>query len=146
MGAPTMRQYGATIAPVTGAYSLLFVIIGGEIMKSMGSVVMGLLGIIGVGHGVILLTSYGDRLGIVSGPIIIGYLVLMLIKQAAISVNKGRNWRMGGRMGTGMDSGMDSSIESGMTAGITWNHGMVALTVLTSGVIMANRCTCHTGK
>jgi TRAP-type uncharacterized transport system fused permease subunit len=81
-------------------------------MKSKGSVVMALLGIIGVVHGVVLLTSYGDRLGSDNGPIIIGYLVLMLVKQAAISVNLGRYCRMDRRMGTGMDSGMDSSIGS----------------------------------
>jgi hypothetical protein len=132
-----MRQYGAAIALVSGLYSLLSTVAGTGMMRSTGGVLMGALGLVVVVHGVILLTSYASRLGNASGPLMIGYSLLMLLNQALVGVTGSMNWGMGSGMGTGMDGGMGS----GMTAGVGWDLGMVSLAVLMliSGVIMTNR-------
>jgi hypothetical protein len=98
-------------------------------------------------HGVVLLTPYADRLGNASGPLMIGYSLVMLLNQALVGVTGSVNWGMGSGMGSGMNGGMSGGMGSSMTAGMGWDLGMVALAVLMliSGVIMANRRNDSTG-
>jgi len=142
--ATTTRQYGAAIALVSGLYSLVSVTGGGGMMGTNSGWLMLLLGIVVVVHGVVLLTPYAGRLGAASGPLMIGYSLLMLLNQALVGTTGSMNWGMGGGMGSGMNGGMGSGMGAGvgstMTAGMGWDLGMVALAVLmlVSGVIMTN--------
>lgn len=147
MNGTTTRQYGAAIALVSGIYSLLSVVAGAGMMQSTGGAFMALLGVIVVVHGVVLLTPYADRLGSASGPLMIGYSVLMLLNQTLVGVTGSMNWGMGGGVGTGMDGGMTSGMGSNITAGMGWDLGMVALAVLMliSGIIMTNRRGAESG-
>jgi hypothetical protein len=135
----TTRQYGAAIALVSGIYSLVSATGGTGMMGSNSGLLMAILGVIVVVHGVILLTPYATRLGKASGPLMIGYSLVMLLNQALVGVTGSANWGMG--MGSGMGSGMDGGMGSTMTVGMGWDLGMVALAVLMliSGVIMTNR-------
>ncbi|MBX0324961.1 hypothetical protein EGH21_18190 [Halomicroarcula sp. F13] len=137
----TTRQYGAAIALVSGVYSLLSATGGTGMMGSNSGLLMALLGVVVVVHGVVLLTPYADRLGNASGPLMIGYSLVMLLNQALVGVTGSVNWGMGSGMGSGMNGGMSGGMGSSMTAGMGWDLGMVALAVLMliSGVIMANR-------
>ncbi|MCD2203739.1 hypothetical protein [Halobacterium sp. KA-6] len=141
----TTRQYGAAIALVSGVYSLLSATTGSGMMSSNSGLLMALLGVIVVVHGVVLLTPYASRLGNASGPLMIGYSLVMLLNQAVVGVTRSMNWGMSGGMGSGMNGGMGGGMSSGMgstmTAGMGWDLGMVALAVLMlfSGVIMTNR-------
>lgn len=137
----TTRQYGAAIALVSGVYSLLSATGGTGMMGSNSGLLMALLGVIVVVHGVVLLTPYAERLGNASGPLMIGYSLVMLLNQALVGVTGSMNWGMGGGMGSGMNGGMSSGMGSTITAGMGWDLGMVALAVLMllSGVIMMNR-------
>jgi len=147
----TTRQYGAAIALVSGVYSLLSATTGSGMMSSNSGLLMALLGVVVVVHGVVLLTPYADRLGNASGPLMIGYSLVMLLNQALVGVTGSMNWGMGGGMGSGMNGGMDGGMSGGMgstmTAGMAWDLGMVALAVLMlfSGVIMTNRRTDSAG-
>ncbi|WP_310894319.1 MULTISPECIES: hypothetical protein [unclassified Haloferax] len=147
MNGTTTRQYGAAIALVSGIYSLFSVVAEAGMMQSAGGAFMALLGVIVVVHGVVLLTPYADRLGSASGPLMIGYSVLMLLNQTLVGVTGSMNWGMGGGMGTGMDGGMASGMGSNITAGMGWDLGMVALAVLMliSGIIMTNRRGAESG-
>ncbi|RDZ55926.1 hypothetical protein C5B91_19700 [Haloferax sp. Atlit-10N] len=147
MNGTTTRQYGAAIALVSGIYSLFSVVAEAGMMQSAGGAFMALLGVIVVVHGVVLLTPYADRLGSASGPLMIGYSVLMLLNQTLVGVTGSMNWGMGGGMGTGMDGGMASGMGSNITAGMGWDLGMVALAVLmlVSGIIMTNRRGAESG-
>lgn len=133
----TVRQYGAAIALVSGLYSLVSATTGSGMMGSNSGLLMTVLGIVVVIHGVVLLTPYASRLGTASGPLMIGYAVMMLLNQALVGTTGSMNWGMGTGMGSGMSGGMGSS----MTAGMGWDLGMVALAVLMliSGVIMTSR-------
>jgi hypothetical protein len=133
----TPRQYGAAIAIVSGVYSLVSATSGTGMMGSNSGLLMTALGVIVVGHGVVLLTSYADRLGSASGPLMIVYSLLMLLNQALVGTTGSVNWGMGSGMGGGMNGGMGA----GMSAGMGWDLGMVALAVLMliSGVIMSQR-------
>ncbi|QIO24891.1 hypothetical protein [Haloarcula sp. JP-L23] len=135
----TTRQYGAAIALVSGLYSLVSATGGTGMMGSNSGLLMALLGVIVVVHGVFLLTPYASRLGKASGPLMIGYSLVMLINQALVGVTGSTNWGMG--MGSGTDGGMTGSMGSTITAGMGWDLGMAALAVLMliSGVIMTNR-------
>ena len=137
----TVRQYGAAIALVSGLYSLVSATSGSGMMGSNSGLLMTVLGLVVVIHGVVLLTPYASRLGTASGPLMIGYAVVMLLNQALVGTTGSMNWGMGGGMGTGMGSGMSGGVGSSMTAGMGWDLGMVALAVLMliSGVIMTNR-------
>ncbi|MDS0223243.1 hypothetical protein NDI54_18020 [Haloarcula sp. S1AR25-5A] len=143
----TTRQYGAAIALVSGVYSLLSATGGTGMMGSNSGLLMALLGVVVVVHGVVLLTPYADRLGNASGPLMIGYSLVMLLNQALVGVTGSVNWGMGSGMGSGMNGGMSGGMGSSMTAGMGWDLGMVALAVLMliSGVIMANRRNDSTG-
>ncbi|MDS0261805.1 hypothetical protein NDI56_20585 [Haloarcula sp. S1CR25-12] len=147
----TTRQYGAAIALVSGVYSLLSATGGTGMMGSNSGLLMALLGVVVVVHGVVLLTPYADRLGNASGPLMIGYSLVMLLNQALVGVTGSVNWGMGSGMGSGMNGGMGGGMSGGMgssmTAGMGWDLGMVALAVLMliSGVIMTNRRNDSTG-
>lgn len=134
-GSPT-RLYGAAIALVSGLYSLVSATGGAGMMGTNSGWFMLLLGIVVVVHGVVLLTPYADRLGAASGPLMIGYSLLMLLNQALVGTTGSMNWGMG----DGMSSGMGGGMGSGMTTGMGWDLGMVALAVLMliSGVIMTS--------
>ena len=145
----TTRQYGAAIALVSGLYSLVSATGGTGMMGSNSGLLMALLGVVVVVHGVVLLTPYVDRLGNASGPLMIGYSLVMLLNQALIGVTGNANWGMGmgSGMGSGMDGGMTGGMGSTMTAGMGWDLGMVGLAVLMliSGVIMTNRSGSENG-
>lgn len=103
----TTRQYGAAIALVSGLYSLLSATVGSGMMGSNSGLLMGLLGVVVVVHGVVLLTPYASRLGNASGPLMIGYSLLMLLNQLLVGVTGSADWEMG------MDSGMGSGMNAG---------------------------------
>ena len=140
MTGSTARQYGAAIALVSGLYSLVSAAGGGGMMGTTGGWFMLLLGVVVVVHGVVLLTPYASRLGAASGPLMIGYALLMLLNQAVVGTTGNMNWGMGSGMGSGMSGGTMGGMGSAMTGGMAWDLGMVALAVLmlVSGVIMTN--------
>jgi hypothetical protein len=149
----TARAYGAAIALVSGGYSLLSATTGMGVRMGMGTEagmgmattatgwVMALLGIVVIGHGIVLLTPLAARLGNASGPLMIGYSVLMVLNQVL------QGTALLGGVGT--TSGMtgasmgDSTMGGTMTAGMGWDAGMVALAVLmfVSGVLMTRTDT-----
>lgn len=96
---------------------------------------MGLLGVVVIIHGTLLLTDFADRLGNTSGPLMIGYAIVMLLNQAMLGTGM-----MDDGSGMGMSGGMGGSA---MTTGMSWDAGMVALAtlMLVSGVIMARNTT-----
>lgn len=126
------RLYGASIAVASGLYSLWRAAAASRMVAS--SWLMVVLGVVVLVHGATLLTPSADRLGRTSGPLMIGYAVVMLLNQVIAG--------SGGMVdaGMGMDGGMGGG---GMTAGIGWDAGMVALAVLmlVSGLIMTRRST-----
>lgn len=131
------RLYGATIAFVSGLYSLWSASMSSRMMTS--SWLMGLLGVIVIIHGAVLFTDYANRRGDASGPLMIIYAVVMLLNQVLL--------------GTGMLDGSDTGMNSGMggssmTAGMGWDAGMVALALLmlVSGLIMSRDTTMDTGS
>ncbi|WP_207592814.1 hypothetical protein [Halomontanus rarus] len=124
------RLYGAAIAFASGLYSMWSASMASRVVTS--SWLMGVLGVVVLVHGAVLLTDYADRLGSVSGPLMIGYAVVMLLNQTLLGA---------GLMDDGSAMGM-----SGATAGMGWDVGMVALAVLmlVSGLIMARGDTMDT--
>ena len=140
--ADTTRQYGGAIALISGVYSLLSATAGG-MMRSNSGLLMTLLGVIVVVHGVVLLTPYARRLGNASGPLMIGYSLVMLLNQVLVGVTGSVNWGVGVESGmeSGMNGGMGGGMDSTLTAGMGWDLGMVTIAVLMllSGIIMTNR-------
>jgi hypothetical protein len=124
------RLYGASIALVSGLYSLWSASMASRMVTS--GWIMGILGVVVIVHGAVLLTEYAGRLGDASGPLMVAYSVVMLLNQALLGTGM-----MDDGSGMGMNGGMGGS---GMTAGMGWDAGMVALAVLmlVSGVIMTN--------
>lgn len=124
------RAYGAAIALVSGAHSLWSATAapatpGGSLMLAVGLAVLI--------HGVVLLTPYADRLGGASGPLMIGYAVVMLALQVLFAT---------GMMGMGVSMGtMGGMGGSSMTSGMAWDAGMVALAalMLVSGILMTRQ-------
>ncbi|WP_244605473.1 hypothetical protein [Halorhabdus rudnickae] len=88
----TTRQYGAVIGLVSGLYSLLSATASSGMMNSNSGLLMALLGVIVVIYGVVLMTPYADRLGHASGPLMIGYSLVMLLNQALVGVTGSMNW------------------------------------------------------
>lgn len=127
------RLYGAAIAVASGLYSLWSASMASQMVTSAW--LMLALGIVVIVHGGVLLTGYAGRLGSTSGPLMIGYAVLMLLNQGLLATGMMDHGSMTGTSG-GMGSGTGSS---GMAAGMGWDGGMVtlALLMLVSGVIMA---------
>lgn len=136
----TTRAYGAAIALVSGVYSLVTAT-AGSMMGTTSGTLMLLLGVVVVGHGVVLLTPYADRLGNASGPLMVVYALVMLLNQAVVGAT-GANWGMGGVDGMGGMGGGMGGMNGGMGTmpGMGWDLGMVALAVLmlASGVLMLN--------
>lgn len=115
MDVPGTRLYGGTIAIVNGAYALWRATMGEMMMAAMTQAwLMGALGVVILVHGVLLFTpvARSDAMARVSGPLMIGYAVLMLAQQAWLAL-------------------------AGMAA-MAADAGMVALAfvMLASGVIM----------
>lgn len=122
------RLYGAAIAFISGLYSLWSASAGSRMVTS--SWLMLILGAVVIVHGAVLLTNYADRIEGSSGPLMIGYSILMLANQVLLAT---------GTLADGSGMGMDDSMgASTMTAGMGWDAGMVALAVLmlASGLIM----------
>ena len=119
------RQYGAAIALASGLYSL-FAMDGA--MASAAGTVMLVVGAVAVVHGIVLLTPVADRLGNASGPLMVGYSLIMLVNQA-VAMDSGRS-------STDMGMGMDSGSQIGEMMAL--DAGMVALAalMLVSGLIM----------
>lgn len=119
------RQYGAAIALASGLYSL-FAMDGA--MASTAGTVMLVVGAVAVVHGIALLTPVADRLGNASGPLMVGYSLIMLVNQA-VAMDSGRS-------STDMGMGMDSGSQMGEMMAL--DAGMVALAalMLVSGLIM----------
>ena len=152
-GDPTVRAYGAAIALVSGGYSLLSATTGvgmgtgmamgsgmgtGEGMATLGGGVMVLLGLLVVGHGIALLTPLAGRLGNASGPLMIGYSIVMVLNQALVGTSLLGGMDMNDGM-AGSTTG-ESAMSGGMAAGTGWDAGMVALAILmlVSGVLMTH--------
>jgi membrane protein insertase Oxa1/YidC/SpoIIIJ len=135
--ASNTRLYGTAIAFASGLYSLWNASMDPAMSMDGGlstsATLMLVLGIVVVVHGVLLLTGHADRLGGASGPLMIGYAVVMLLNQAALAT--GMTGSDSADMGGGMGSGMG---QSGMTSAMGWDPGMVALALLmlASGLIM----------
>jgi hypothetical protein len=135
----TSRLYGGAIAIVSGLYSLYLpasgpqMTIGGWFMLALGAVVFL--------HGIALLTPVADRLGDASGPLMIGYSVLMLLNQLRLAAGVST---VGGMDSGGMSGGMGGTDGMGTTmemAAMGADAGMVAIAVLmlASGIIMTVR-------
>lgn len=126
----TMRLYGSAIALVSGGYSIYLATSG--MRTATAAWFMLLLGAVVIVHGVVLVTPLAARLGAASGPLMIGYALLMLLNQAWMAVTNG------GEMGGGMNGmeGMNSTL-----GGAGWDAGMVAiaLLMLASGIVMTVR-------
>ncbi|WP_096390436.1 hypothetical protein [Halopenitus persicus] len=141
------RLYGAAIAVTSGLYSVASATTGSRM--GIGGWIMGLLGVVVIVHGVVLLTDAATRLGGVSGPLMVGYAVVMLLLQvlygAGLLVGGGGSGMWGSGMTDGMagggmaGDGMAGGAGMGMTAGMGWDAGMVALALLmlVSGLVMA---------
>jgi hypothetical protein len=144
-GSPsTTRLYGALIGLVSGGYSVWLATTGMAMTTSAWWMLA--LGVLVLVHGAILVTPAARRLGAASGPLMIGYAVLMLGTQAWMAVMAGTmgsttGMGAGGGM-TGMDGmGGTGGLEGGMLAGMGVDVGMVALAVvmLGSGLLMTRR-------
>lgn len=118
------RLYGATIALVSGFYSIAVSLD----MTSTTDSVMALVGVIVVLHGVALLTPLVSRIGRAGGPLMLLYSIVMLGNQALMGTSSST---MGSGM-TSMNSGMSTTGEMGFDAGMV----AIALIMLASGLIM----------
>lgn len=125
----TMRLYGAAIALASGGYSVAV----GSTGRRGSATLMLVLGVVVVIHGVLLLTDWARRIGDASGPLMVGYAVVMLANQAWMATMPA-DGMMGG-------SGMGSGTMGGSAGAMGWDPGMVALALLmlASGVIMTVR-------
>jgi hypothetical protein len=135
----TSRLYGGSIAIVSGLYSLYLpasgpqMTVGGWFMLALGAIVLL--------HGIALLTPAAGRLGNASGPLMIGYSMLMLLNQARLVTGVST---AGGMDTGGMNGGMGGTDGMGSTmemAAMGADAGMVAIAalMLASGVIMTVR-------
>jgi hypothetical protein len=137
-GSPsTTRLYGALIGLVSGGYSVWLATTGTAMTTSAWWMLA--LGVIVLVHGAILMTPAARRLEAASGPLMIGYAVLMLGTQAWMAAMAGT---MGSTTGMGAGGGMGGmGGTGGMLAGMGVDAGMVALAVvmLGSGLLMTRR-------
>lgn len=125
-GRSTARLYGGTIAVVSGAYSLVRGT-GGEMLGS--DWVMLLLGAIVLVHGIVLFASTTALAG-ASGPLMVGYSVLMLGNQLWMATST--------PMGTGMNGSMGMT-GTGIAGGYDLGMVAIAIIMLASGIIMMRR-------
>ena len=133
-----MRLYGASIGVVSGVYSLFQATTGAGMSGSAWF--MAALGVVVLVHGVVLVTPAASALGRASGPLMVGYSVLMLANQAWLASMAGGGMNDGGMtdggsMNDGMQSGMDAATGMGADAGMV----AIAALMLASGVIMTRR-------
>ncbi|MFB6169954.1 MAG: hypothetical protein ABEJ06_02300 [Haloarculaceae archaeon] len=116
----TARRYGAAIALVSGGYSLWAATgmrtgMGTGMGAGWADRVMLALGVVVVVHGLVLVVA-PDLLGSASGPLMVGWSILMLLNQVAVSL---------GGMGAGMGGrGVDAVMV------------LLAMLMLVSGVVM----------
>lgn len=137
-GVSAVRLYGASIAVVSGVYSLFQATAGAGMSGSAWF--MAVLGAVVLVHGVVLVTPAASVLGRASGPLMVGYSVVMLANQAWLANTAGDGMGDGGMMDSGsMNDGMQSGMDAASAMGA--DAGMVALAVvmLASGVIMTRR-------
>jgi hypothetical protein len=111
------RLYGASIAIVSGTYSVLSATIG-MASSGAGGPVMLVVGVVVLIHGIALLTPAAAAIGRASGPLMIAWAAIMFVNQLLSAVLPG--WTMGA---------------------MSWDGGMVAiaLIMLASGLIMSRR-------
>ena len=110
------RLYGCAIAIVSGVYSIASARDSfGSMAASMTAMLV--IGLVVLVHGIVLLTPVAERLGQVSGPLMVVWAVIMLSIQALVAM----------------------STSDPMMGSQTWDVGMVALAVLmlVSGLIMS---------
>lgn len=124
----TMRLYASAIALVSGSYSVYLATTGPDMTSTAW--LMLVLGVVVVGHGLVLLVPSAMRLRGVSGPLMLAYALAMLGMQAWMELDGG------GGMGGGMPGMTDPPL-----ADVGWDEGMIALAVLmlASGAIMIVR-------
>lgn len=122
------RLYAAAIALVSGVYSVWTASMATRM--GLGGWIMLVVGVVVIVHGIALLTAFAETMGGWSGPLMIGYSIIMLVNQGFLGTGM-----MNSGGGMGMDGGMGGG---GMMGGMAWDLGMVALAVLMliSGVIM----------
>lgn len=125
----TMRLYGSAIAFASGSYSVIV----GSAGSAGNRTLMLILGVVVVIHGAVLLTDLADQLSGTSGPLMLGYAVLML-------ANQGWMW-MGadGGMSTGMNGGMMGGPTGMVGPGLDLGMIVLALLMLVSGGVMTVR-------
>lgn len=127
----TMRLYGGSIAIVSGLYAGYLATTGvGMTTAAWGMLALGL---IVLAHGIVLLSPAVSALGTASGPLMIGYAVLMLLNQAWLA--------SGSRMETGTSGMNGGMMGQPMATGMGAGAGMIAIAVLMllSGLIMTAR-------
>ncbi|MFB6254784.1 MAG: hypothetical protein ABEI06_09245 [Halobacteriaceae archaeon] len=119
------QLYGSSIAIMSGLYSLWGAWASPQISPS--GWIMILLGVIVIIHGIILLSGASDYLSGLSGPLMIGYAIIMLLLQVISGSMMETN--------TEMNPVMDGTMPQ---ATMGWDPGMVALAMLMliSGFIM----------
>lgn len=113
----TQRLYGSAIALVSGGYSLYLSWTGPEMTTQTWAMI--LIGVIVIAHGIVLLTPAAERIAAISGPLMIGYALVMVALQ----------WWMDMEEPDMMGEAM--SADPGMVA--------IALLMLLSGIIMTRR-------
>lgn len=108
--------YASTIAIVSGIYSIASALGGTDATMLMNRPVMLLIGVVVLVHGTVLLTPLAERLGRLSGPLMVLWAAVMIANQIAVATMSGGSMRS-----------------------MTWDGGMVALAVLmlASGLIMS---------
>jgi hypothetical protein len=129
----TVRLYAASIGVVSGGYSLFQATTGAGMSGSAWF--MAALGVVALGHGVVLMTPAASALGRASGPLMVGYSVLMLLNQAWLQRISGDGTMTSGSMDGGMQTGMDGASAMGADAGMV----AIAALMLASGIIMTRR-------
>jgi hypothetical protein len=127
------RLYGAVIAVTSGIYSLWSASVAPQL--TTGMIVMALVGVVVLVHGIVLVTALADQLANTSGPLMIGYSVIMILNQTLLGTGV---LGMSGGSGMGMQEGMGPSQ---MTSGMGVDAGLVFLAVimLASCIIMTRQ-------
>lgn len=110
------RLYASTIAIVSGIYSIASAAGGMDATMPMAGSVMLLIGVAVLIHGTVLLTPLAERLGRLSGPLMVLWATVMIGNQIVAATMSGGSMRS-----------------------MTWDGGMVGLAalMLVSGLIMS---------
>lgn len=109
------RLYASTIAIVSGIYSIASAAGGMDATMPMAGSVMLLIGVAVLIHGTVLLTPLAERLGRLSGPLMVLWATVMIGNQIV------------------------AAMSGGSMRSMTWDGGMVGLAalMLVSGLIMS---------